>query len=105
MFNKLAFDSTNKVVEYEALILGLEEARKMKITKVVVFGDSEIVLHQLKGSYKIRHLRMRAYKNHVWDMIENYYVAFIILVVLREFNEPVDSLVVASNTFKVLAIP
>jgi ribonuclease HI len=36
---KTKFEATNNVVEYEALILGLEATRKMKITKLVVFGD------------------------------------------------------------------
>jgi ribonuclease HI len=36
---KLEFEATNNVVEYEALILGLEAARKMQITELVVFGD------------------------------------------------------------------
>jgi len=34
------FEATNNVVEHEALILGLEATIKMKITKLVVFGDS-----------------------------------------------------------------
>jgi ribonuclease HI len=41
---KLEFEATNKVVEYESLILGLEATSKMKITKLVVFRDSELVV-------------------------------------------------------------
>jgi ribonuclease HI len=41
---KIEFEATNNVVEYEALILGLEAARKMQITKMEVFGDSELVV-------------------------------------------------------------
>jgi ribonuclease HI len=74
------------MVEYESLILGLEGTRKMKITKLVVFGDSELVVQQVKGSSQTRHPRMRAYKNQVWDLIDNFYVVFNIFVVLREFN-------------------
>jgi hypothetical protein len=77
----------------------------MQINKLVVFGDSKLVVQQVKGSYQTRHPRMKAYKNKVWDMVDNFYVAFNISIVLREFNKPVDSLVVASNTFKVLATP
>lgn len=82
---KLEFKATNNVVEYEVLILGLEVARKMQITKMVVFGDSELVVQQVRGSYQTRHPRMRAYRNQVWDMIDNFYVAFNIYGVLREF--------------------
>jgi ribonuclease HI len=60
---KLEFEATNNVVEYEALVLGLEAARKMKITKLAVFGDSELVVQQVKSIYQTKHPRMRAYKN------------------------------------------
>jgi ribonuclease HI len=33
-------DCTNNVCEYEALVLGLEAARRMKIKKLEVFGDA-----------------------------------------------------------------
>jgi hypothetical protein len=62
---KLDFKATNNVVEYEALILGLEATRKMQITKMVVFGVSELVVQQVKCSYQTRHPRMRAYRNKV----------------------------------------
>jgi hypothetical protein len=88
------------VSEYEALILGPKATRKMQITKMVVFGDSELVLQQVKGSYQMRHPRMRAYINQVWDMIDNCYVDFIISTILREFNQQVYCLVVAASTFK-----
>jgi ribonuclease HI len=60
---KLDFDTTNNVVKYEALILGLEAARKMQITELVTSGDSKLVVQQIKGFYETRHPRMRAYKN------------------------------------------
>jgi len=41
---KLEFEAKNNVVEYEALILGLEESRKMQITKLDTFGDSKLVV-------------------------------------------------------------
>jgi len=40
-------DCTNNVCEYEALVLGLEAARKMKIKKLEVFGDTELILKQV----------------------------------------------------------
>jgi ribonuclease HI len=103
---KLEFEAKNNVVEYEALILGLEAARKMQITMLVVFGDSELFVKKVKGSYRTSHLRMRAYRNKVWDMIKNFYVAFnIFIFILREFNQPTYSLEVASSTFKLPTTP
>jgi ribonuclease HI len=46
---KTYIKAKDNMVEYEALILGLEATRKMKIIKMVVFGDSDLVLKQVKG--------------------------------------------------------
>ena len=40
-------DYTNNVYEYEALVLGLEAARKLKIKHLIVYGDVEIVSDQM----------------------------------------------------------
>jgi ribonuclease HI len=36
----LEFETTNNVAEYEALVLGLREAKDMKIEELSVFGDA-----------------------------------------------------------------
>jgi ribonuclease HI len=42
--NKLEFEATNNVAEYEALVLGLRTAKDMKIEKIAVFGDVELII-------------------------------------------------------------
>ena len=42
--HKLQFEATNNVAEYEALILGLEAAKKMGVKCISAFGDSELVV-------------------------------------------------------------
>jgi len=39
-------DASNNVCEYESLVIWLEEARKLKIKHLVVFGDAELILIQ-----------------------------------------------------------
>ena len=48
---KLAFDYTNNVVEYEALILGLNALKELKAKRIVVHGDSELIINKVKGIY------------------------------------------------------
>jgi ribonuclease HI len=48
---KLEFDTTNNINEYEALLLGLKAAKNMGIDKLFVFGDSELIIHQIKNIY------------------------------------------------------
>lgn len=45
---------TNNQAEYQSLILALEEAKKLKIKSLKVFSDSELLVKQLNGLYKIK---------------------------------------------------
>jgi hypothetical protein len=45
---KLEFEATNNVAEYEALVLGLRAAKDMGIEELAVFGDAELIVHQVK---------------------------------------------------------
>jgi ribonuclease HI len=46
---KLHFESTNNTAEYKACILDLEAALEMKIRKVDAYGDSMLIICQVKG--------------------------------------------------------
>ena len=48
---KLEFETTNNVAKYEALVLGLRDAREMGIQEVAVFIDAELVVQQIKNAY------------------------------------------------------
>jgi ribonuclease HI len=47
--------ATNNEAEYAALLLGLQEARSMKAATVHVHADSELVIKQLNGVYRVKH--------------------------------------------------
>ncbi|XP_052482962.1 uncharacterized protein LOC128036127 [Gossypium raimondii] len=47
--SKLDFDCTNNMEEYEACIMGIHAAIEGKIKVLVVYGDSALVIYQLKG--------------------------------------------------------
>lgn len=84
---KLEFDTTTNVVEYEALILGLKVEKKMKITKLVPFGVSKLVVQHVRSAYQTKHSRMRYYRNQVWDIVENLFHVFKITTIPREGNQ------------------
>jgi ribonuclease HI len=73
---KLEFETTNNIAEYEALVLGLRVAKDMKIEELSVFGDAKLIVHQVKNIYQAKHPRLRTYKNEVWDLIDNFFLAF-----------------------------
>jgi ribonuclease HI len=92
-------DYMNNVCEYEALILGLEAARKLKIQHLIVYGDVELIVKQIKQQYQAKHPRMRSYRNCAWDLIENFFLSFNIHSIPRSHNQQVDSLAKVATTF------
>jgi ribonuclease HI len=46
--------ATNNVAEYQALILGLKMARNLGVKRIQVFADSELLVRQLKGQYRVK---------------------------------------------------
>jgi len=46
--------ATNNVAEYRALIRGIELAALNGATEVELLGDSELVVKQVRGEYKVR---------------------------------------------------
>jgi ribonuclease HI len=62
---KFEFETSNNVVEYEALVLVLRAAKDIKIEELTMFGEVELIVHQVKNLYQSKHLRLRAYRNEV----------------------------------------
>jgi len=67
---KLAFDCSNNEAKFEAPIAGLKILLKLKAKKIAVYGDSELVIKQVKGEFQAKHPRMRAYRNVVLDILK-----------------------------------
>ena len=54
----------------------------MGITHILVFRDSKLIVQQIKEIYQTKNPRMRAYRNAVWDLIDNLFHALILLLSL-----------------------
>src|SRR6476620_3289590 len=64
--------ATNNVAEYRALITAMEEEKKLGATRIVIRGDSELIIKQMKGEYRVKHPDMRA----LYDEAQNLYQQF-----------------------------
>src|SRR6476661_9562741 len=51
--------ATNNVAEYKALIAALEEAKKLGAKKIIVRGDSELIIKQMRGEYRVKQPDLR----------------------------------------------
>jgi hypothetical protein len=66
-----------------------------------MFGDVELIVHQVKKLYQAKHPRLRTYKNEVWDLVDSFLLSFNISFVPRDENTMEDSLVVSASNFRV----
>jgi ribonuclease HI len=51
--------ATNNVAEYRALLLGIERARGLGASELELIGDSELIVRQVKGEYKVKDAALR----------------------------------------------
>jgi ribonuclease HI len=98
---RLEFDATPNVVEYEALLLGLEIAKDMGIKILNVKGDSNLVILQVKNKYACKSERLRRYRNAIWDTMESF-DALDLIAIPRDQNSLDDSLAIAASTLQPL---
>ena len=97
---KLAFDLTNNEAEYEALIVGLNFLKKLGVKKISVYGDSELVIKQVKGEYKANRPKMRAYRNAVLDILKTF-PEYTLSLIPRNNNVIADSLATSASMLKI----
>lgn len=50
---------TNNQAEYQGLVTVLRRARDLGARQVLVIGDSELVIKQMKGQYKVRNAKLK----------------------------------------------
>jgi ribonuclease HI len=84
--------ATNNVAEYRALVEGLRKAAELQVDELEVVSDSELLVHQMRGEYKVKNEALRelwSEANELADRIRKVtYTA-----VRREHNELADRLV------------
>ncbi len=81
---------TNNEAEYIALIFALEKIAEKSIKRVNIYLDSELVVKQLKGEYKVKNLRLQELYEKVKSLLEKF--DFTINHVKRSENKIADKL-------------
>ena len=84
--------ATNNVAEYRALVAGLERALELGIGELEVVSDSELLVKQMRGEYKVKNVALRELSLEAARLAREIgRVAYT--SVRREHNELADSLV------------
>jgi ribonuclease HI len=83
--------TTNNQAEYQAIIIGLGKAISLGVKNVAVKSDSELVVKQLNGQYKIKNVVLRQLYQKVVQLtgsLESFSISYI----PREQNKAADAL-------------
>jgi probable phosphoglycerate mutase len=84
--------ATNNVAEYSALIAGLEKAVELGVRELEVVSDSELMVKQMRGEYRVKHPGLRV----LWEeatQLARPFASVRYTAVRRQHNELADRLV------------
>ncbi|XP_027082589.1 uncharacterized protein [Coffea arabica] len=96
---RFGFPATNNEAEYEALIAGLQLARRLGAQQIHVRSDSQLVVRQVLGEYEAKGETMQRYLSKV-HQLTGYFESFEIQRIPRSQNKRADALSrLASTSF------
>jgi ribonuclease HI/probable phosphoglycerate mutase len=82
---------TNNVAEYQALLLGLKTARELGCRSLVIFMDSQLIVRQVQGRYRVKSTDLKP----LYDQVKNFLAdldGWSITHVLRAENKRADEM-------------
>jgi ribonuclease HI len=88
-------ETTNNMAEYRGLLLGLERARALGVQQPELVMDSELVVNQVNGRYRVRSSDLAPLHRAVIDQLQRF-DAWTIRAVRRADNARADALVNAA---------
>lgn len=83
--------ATNNVAEYSALLKGLEAARSLGIRNIKIFMDSELLVRQINGIYRVKNEKLIPLWIRAMKALKEF-SHYIVTHVPREMNKEADSL-------------
>jgi ribonuclease HI len=84
-------EATNNIAEYRAVLLGIELARELEADEVELVGDSQLIVRQVQGSYKVKQEHLRPLREEVMRALAGF-GDWSIRHVKRGENERADEL-------------
>lgn len=98
---RLQFRCTNNAIEYKALIRGLLFALEKGFTDLIIEGDFQLVIRQVKSIYSCNDKRLLAYRKRVWDIMDDY-EPLNIKSIPRRKNMVVDVLTISASALQLV---
>ncbi|ADL12237.1 ribonuclease HI family protein [Acetohalobium arabaticum] len=64
-------EATNNEAEYQAIIAGLKKARELNSESISLFSDSQLVIKQLTGEYRVRSEKLKPYYLEIKELLQD----------------------------------
>jgi ribonuclease HI len=84
-------ETTNNVAEYLALIWGLENALALGVSQLTVFADSELLVKQINGVYRVKNEGLKPLFLEALTLLRQF-TKFEVKHVRREDNKAADEM-------------
>lgn len=91
-YSKFIGEATNNQAEYQAVIYGLEQARRIKAEEIDFYLDSELLVEQLNRRSKIKNLELGRLFVKIWNLTQSFKKVNFHYIP-REKNKEADALV------------
>lgn len=90
-FGRYLGKHTNNYAEYQALLLGLHHAREFGARDITILSDSELLVRQLLGEYRVRATHLRELFDQAKDVL-TLFDKYQVKRIGREKNSEADSM-------------
>ncbi|XP_070056945.1 uncharacterized protein [Nicotiana tomentosiformis] len=68
----IRFPCTNYMAEYEACFLGIRMSVDMNIKELLVIGDSDLLIHQVRGEWTTKNVKILSYLHYVKELCKKF---------------------------------
>ncbi|GAU31738.1 hypothetical protein TSUD_146250 [Trifolium subterraneum] len=97
---RLQFECTNNIAEYEACIMGIEESIDLRFKNIDIYGDSALVVNQIKGEWETRHAGLIPYRDYARRLL-TFFNKVELHHIPRDENQMADALATLSSMYRV----
>jgi len=91
-FGRYIGSGTNNTAEYQGLLGCLKRIGKYKPSSVTVYSDSQLLVNQINGTYRVKKSHLKILHSHVMEVLGALSIEFRIFYIAREKNKEADRL-------------
>jgi len=83
--------TTNNVAEYGGLLAGLNRCRELNIKELKVYGDSNLIINQVNGKWKVKNQKLAAIHGQI-KKVQEFFTTITFEHVYRKNNKEADKM-------------